>query len=72
LLQRSPDLQGNVLVEFEISPEGKVTKCTILTSSLGNPQFEKKLVQEILHWTFRPTEKGKTTVLYPLSFFPSG
>ncbi len=72
LLQSNPNLQGNVLVEFEISPKGKVTKVTILTSSLGHPQFEAKLVQEIMHWTFRPTEKGKTTVLYPLSFFPSG
>lgn len=72
LLQGNPNLQGNVLVEFVISPEGKVTNCTILTSSLGNIEFEKTLVQEILHWTFRPTEKGRTTVLYPLSFFPSG
>lgn len=72
LLQRNPNLQGNLIVEFVISPEGKVVKCHVLTSSLGNADFEKSLVEEILRWKFPAVERGSTTVLYPLSFFPSG
>ncbi len=72
LLQRNPDLQGNLIIEFTISSQGKVIKSQVLTSSLGNPRFEKALVQEIRLWKFPPTKRGETTtVLYPLSFFPN-
>ena len=71
-LQKNPELQGRLTVEFIISSEGKVLKCRVLSSSLSDPPFENEVVREILKWKFPPVEKGTTTVLYPLSFFPAG
>ena len=72
LLQNNENLQGNLIIEFVISPEGSVIKSQVLTSSIGNPSFEKALIREIRRWRFPTVKTGQTTVLYPLSFFPSG
>ena len=71
-LQRKPGLQGFLTVEFLISARGQVVECHIVASSLSDPIFEKEVVQEILRWTFPSAAQGSTTVLYPLSFLPSG
>jgi TonB family protein len=71
-LQKNPNMQGRLTVEFIISSEGQVLKCRILSSSLSDPLFENEVVREILKWKFPSVEKGTTTVLYPLSFFPAG
>ncbi len=72
LLQRSPGLQGNLIIEFTISPEGKVIKSHILTSSFANASFEKALMQAIRLWKFPLAKEGETTILYPLAFSPAG
>jgi TonB family protein len=71
-LRRKPDLKGFLTVEFVISAEGQVVECRVVTSSLSDPAFEKEVVQEILRWRFPSTPQGTTTVLYPLSFSPTG
>ncbi|MBI3804088.1 MAG: TonB family protein [Nitrospirae bacterium] len=71
-LQRKPDLQGFLTVEFVISAQGQVTQCRIVTSSLSDPTFEQSVLQEILRWKFPSIDRGTTTVLYPLSFSPVG
>ncbi len=71
-LQKNPNAQGRLTVEFIISPQGGVLKCAILSSSLSDPALENEIVQEILRWKFPSVEEGATTVLYPLSFFPAG
>ncbi|MFQ5580216.1 MAG: TonB family protein [Nitrospiria bacterium] len=71
-LLNSPNLEGNVIIEFVVSPAGTVLKCNILTSSLGNPEFEDALIKEILQWRFPSVKKGTTTILFPISFFPAG
>lgn len=71
-LQKNPNVQGSLTVEFVISPQGEVLQCHILRSSLSDPAFESEIVKEILQWKFPAVEKGATTVLYPLSFSPAG
>lgn len=71
-LKRKPELQGFLTVEFIISSLGQVVECRIVNSSLSDPIFEKEVVQEILRWKFPSASQGTTTVLYPLSFSPSG
>lgn len=71
-LQKHPNVQGSLTVEFVISPQGQVLQCNILASSLFDPLFENEIVKEILQWKFPAVEKGATTVLYPLSFSPAG
>lgn len=72
LLQAYPGLQGNLIIEFTISPGGKVIKSHVLTSSFSNPVFEKALIQAIRLWEFPAAEEGETTILYPLAFSPAG
>lgn len=72
LLQKSPGLQGNLIIEFTISPEGKVIKSHVLTSSFANIHFEKALIQAIRLWKFPMAKEGETTILYPLAFSPAG
>ncbi|GEM_PF-2898685 len=72
LLQENPGLQGNLIIEFTISPKGKVIKSHILTSSFSNARFEKALIQAIRLWKFPAAKEGETTILYPLAFSPSG
>src|SRR5581483_10005549 len=71
-LRQKPNIKGSVTIEFVISPEGKVLRCHILSTSLSDPIFESEIVKEILQWKFPSGEKGATTVLYPLSFSPTG
>lgn len=71
-LQKQPDLQGFLTVEFVISPQGRVVQCRIVTSSVSDPAFEESVIREILRWTFPSVDQGTTTVLYPLSFSPTG
>ncbi|MFQ5588576.1 MAG: TonB family protein, partial [Nitrospiria bacterium] len=70
-LLKNPDLQGNLIVEFTISPEGRVIKSQVLTSSFSDPLFEKALIEAIQGWKFPSVKQGETTVLYPISFFPA-
>lgn len=72
LLQKSPGLQGNLIIEFTISPEGKVIKSHVLTSSFANAHFEKALIRAIRLWKFPVAKEGATTILYPLAFSPAG
>lgn len=72
LLQAYPGLQGNLIIEFTISPAGQVIKSHVLTSSFSNPVFEKALIQAIRLWKFPAAEEGETTILYPLAFSPAG
>lgn len=72
LLQKSPGLQGNLIIEFTISPEGRVIKSHVLTSSFANIHFEKALIQAIRLWKFPMAKEGETTILYPLAFSPAG
>jgi TonB family protein len=71
-LQKNPDLQGSLTVEFIITAEGQVFQCHVLSSSLNDPGFEEAVVREILQWRFPSVEGGSTTVLYPVFFYPAG
>jgi protein TonB len=67
-LRRNPLLGGKVVFSITVEPDGKVSKCTILESELGNKKLEHKLVLRIKSINFGAKDVETTTVNVPLNF----
>lgn len=70
-LRKDPSLQGKVVVELTIAPNGKVTKCILKSSELGHKKLEKRLVSKIKKFKFANKNVPVITVTYPIDFLPS-
>jgi TonB family protein len=70
-LRKDPSLQGKVVVELTIAPNGAVTKCVIVSSELGHKKLEKRLISKIKKFRFASKEVPTITVNYPIDFLPS-
>jgi TonB family protein len=68
----NPALQGKVVVELTISPQGDVTAVRIVSSELNDPEFESKLKARILLFKFEPKDVATLTATKPIDFFPAG
>ncbi len=71
-LRRDPTLRGTVTIEFNILPEGGVSECRIVSSTLNDPELEDQLVRRFLQLKFPPAAGGVNTVVYPITLVPSG
>lgn len=70
-LRKDPSLQGKIVVELTIAPDGQVTKCEILSSELKNKALEKRLIAKIKQFRFASKQVPVITVTYPIDFLPS-
>ncbi|TNF35864.1 MAG: energy transducer TonB [Gammaproteobacteria bacterium] len=70
-LRKDPGLQGKVILELTIAPNGTVTACKILSSDLKNDDFERKLIARVKLFKFKPSSADVMTVKYPIDFLPS-
>ncbi len=70
-LRKDPTLQGKVVFELTIAPDGTITKCVILSSELGNAKLEKRLISKIRKFKFANKKVPVITVSYPIDFLPS-
>lgn len=70
-LRKDPSLQGKVIVELTISPDGTVIKCVLVSSELKNKNLERRLVSRIKKFKFASKKVPKITVTYPIEFVPS-
>jgi len=70
-LRQDPTLQGKVVLELTIAPNGKVIKCVVISSELNNPALEKRLVARVKMFRFKPRNVETVTVRYPIDFLPS-
>ena len=70
-LRQDPTLQGKVVLELTIAPDGKVIKCVVISSELNNPALEKRLVARVKMFRFKPRNVETVTVRYPIDFLPS-
>jgi protein TonB len=70
-LRENPGLQGKVVLRLTIDPNGSVTSCEIVSSELGDPEFEQKLVQRVLLFQFDPKDVAPVTTTKPIDFFPA-
>ena len=70
-LRKDPSLQGKVVLELTIAPNGKVVKCRIVSSELNDPALERKLVSRVKLFRFTAKDVEQITVTYPIDFLPS-
>lgn len=70
-LRKDPTLQGKLVLQLTISPSGKITKISLISSELGAPGLERKLVQRIKLFTFGAKSVGAVTITYPIDFLPA-
>lgn len=70
-LRDNPNLQGKLVLELTISPEGVVTRCEVISSELNDPELERRLVARIRMFRFEAKDVGTITVTKPIDFFPA-
>jgi TonB family protein len=70
-LRQNPALEGKVVLRLTIAPDGRVTACEIVSSELGDPDLEQKLVQRVLLFKFEAKDVGAVTTTKPIDFFPA-
>jgi len=70
-LRERPDLQGKLVLEFTIAPSGEVTMCRLVSSELGDPELENKIVLRVKLFRFEPKDVEPITTTKPIDFFPA-
>ena len=70
-LRSNPALEGKLVLRLTISPEGAVTFCEVVSSELGDPELEEKLVQRVRLFKFDAKDVEAITTTKPIDFFPA-
>ena len=70
-LRDNPALQGKVVLEVTIAPSGEVTDCRVVSSELGDPDLERKLVARVKMFRFEDKDVATMTTTKPIEFFPA-
>ncbi len=71
-LRQQADLQGKVVLEFTIAPEGQVTACRVVSSELGDPELEGRICTRVRGFRFPARDVAQVTTTKPIEFFPQG
>lgn len=69
-LREDPNLQGKVVINLEIAPDGSVSKIKLVSSDLNYPELEDKLISRILLINFGTAAVTATTLDYSFDFLP--
>jgi periplasmic protein TonB len=70
-LRNDPSLEGKLVLRLTIAPSGEVTFCEIVSSELGDPDLEAKLVQRVKLFRFEARDVEPITTTKPIDFFPA-
>jgi len=70
-LRERPELAGKMVLEFTIAPTGEVTMCRVVSSELGDPELERKIVARVRLFRFDPRDVEAVTTTKPIDFFPA-
>jgi protein TonB len=70
-LRQDPTLQGKVVLELVIDPNGTVTNVRVVASELTDDALVAKIVSRIRLFNFGAREVGTTTINYPVHFLPT-
>lgn len=70
-LRDDPTLAGKLVLQLKIAPSGEVLECSIASSELHAPEFERKLLARIRQFDFGAKDVGVMQLTYPLDFLPS-
>ncbi|MAT95089.1 MAG: energy transducer TonB [Halioglobus sp.] len=69
-LRRDPMLQGKLVFEMVIAPDGRITELTLLSSGLADAELTRKLLARIRLISFGAADVITTRVNYALDFLP--
>ncbi len=69
-LKKNPDLSGKLVIKFTILSSGKVTNVSVVSSTIGNSEFESTITRYVKRWRFKAISggAGDVTVTYPFVF----
>ena len=70
-LRNDPTLEGKLVLRLTIAPNGTVTFCEVVSSELGDPDLEAKLVARIKLFRFEAKDVEPITTTKPIDFFPA-
>ena len=70
-LRDNAELQGKLVLEFTIAPNGTVTDCRVVSSELKDPELEKKIIALVRLFQFQPEDVDPVTATKPIDFFPT-
>jgi len=70
-LRADPTLEGKLVLRLTIAPNGEVTFCEIVSSELGDPELERKLVLRVKQFRFEAKDVEPITTTKPIDFFPA-
>jgi len=70
-LRVDPSLEGKLVLRLTIAPSGEVTACEVVSSELGDPELERRLVQRVMLFRFDAKDVEPVTTTKPIDFFPA-
>jgi TonB family protein len=70
-LRADPTLEGKLVLRLTIAPTGEVTFCEVISSELGDPELERKLVLRVKQFRFEAKDVEPITTTKPIDFFPA-
>jgi len=70
-LRVDPTLEGKLVLRLTIAPTGEVTACEVVSSELGDPELERRLVQRVMLFRFDARDVEPVTTTKPIDFFPA-
>jgi TonB family protein len=62
--------RGKLIVRIVIAPSGAVISCTLISSSFGDAEFERKIVERVKLLGFGAKNVPDFTIDYPINFIP--
>ncbi len=70
-LRKDPGLKGKIVLRLTIAPSGKVTRCDLVSSELGDPALGKKIASRVKLFDFGAKDVSEITITYPIDFLPA-
>ncbi|GIX21489.1 MAG: hypothetical protein KatS3mg121_0272 [Gammaproteobacteria bacterium] len=70
-LRVDPTLQGKLVLKITILPSGEVSAVSVVSSDLGDPELEAKIVARVKLFRFEPKDVDTVTIVYPIDFLPA-
>lgn len=69
-LRQDPTLEGKLLLELIIEPDGSVSACQVVSSELGNPPLEQRIAMRVRLFNFGADDVETRKVRFPIDFLP--
>jgi hypothetical protein len=70
-LRKDPSLQGKLVLQLTIEPDGAVSACEVVSSELTDDELLQKLVARVRMFRFPDRDVAQVTTTKPIDFFPA-